>query len=96
MVSFQGIEGPNNRIACFVIFWGAQNIAGESSLKIPYGTKAVNMPVTVTVPSSSPKFHCTAFFLLNTTVSNTDWIGILTITRATILHDSVLFCYIVY
>ena len=29
--------------ACFVIFLGvgAQNIAGESSLKIPYGTKAV-------------------------------------------------------
>ena len=26
---------------CFVIFWGAQNIAGESSLKIPYGTIAV-------------------------------------------------------
>ena len=28
--------------ACFVIFWGAQNIiAGEHSLKIPYGTIAV-------------------------------------------------------
>ena len=24
-----------------MIFWGAQNIAGESSLKIPYGTIAV-------------------------------------------------------
>ena len=31
----------NNR-ACFVVFWGAQNIAGESSLKIPYSTIAVN------------------------------------------------------
>ena len=37
--------------ACFVIFWGAQNIAGESSLKMPYayGTKAVNTN-TVFIP----------------------------------------------
>ena len=28
--------------ACFVIFWGAKNIAGECSLKIPYSTIAVN------------------------------------------------------
>ena len=26
-----------------MIFWGAQNIAGESSLKIPYSTKAVKV-----------------------------------------------------
>ena len=29
--------------ACFVIFGGAEIIAGERSLKIPYGTKAVNI-----------------------------------------------------
>ena len=30
-----------------MIFWGRQNIAGESSLKIPYGTIAVNCIYTV-------------------------------------------------
>ena len=27
--------------ACFMIFWGRKNIAGECSLKIPYSTIAV-------------------------------------------------------
>ena len=31
-----------NDRACFVIFWGAQNIAGERSPQIPYSTIAVN------------------------------------------------------
>ena len=42
-----GIEGQNKsieRVLCFVIFWGAKNIAGECSLKIPYSTIAVNWP----------------------------------------------------
>ena len=33
-----------------MIFWGAQNIAGESSLKIPYSTKAVNGRLSATGP----------------------------------------------
>ena len=37
----------NDRVdrACFVVFWGAQNIAGESSLKIPYSTIAVKTQI---------------------------------------------------
>jgi len=42
MVRVSGIEGQNNVKSVFCDILGAQNIAGERSLKIPYGTKAVN------------------------------------------------------
>ena len=43
-VIVRGNRGPKYPYrACFVIFWGRKNIAGECSLKIPYSTIAVNV-----------------------------------------------------
>ena len=43
--------------ACFVIFWGAQNIAGERSLKIPYSTIDVKSSCSCSVIATYQKIE---------------------------------------
>ena len=42
-ISYQGIEGRNTVYSVLCDILGAQNIAGEHSLKIPYSTIAVKL-----------------------------------------------------